>query len=227
MGIAERREREKEQRRQTILDAAEKIFFSRGMAQATMEEVSETAELSKGTLYLYFKSKEELYFGISCRALSLLKKMFEEAVQDHTSGVEKIRAIGRAYYQYSQKYPDYFNMIIHYETSRLGNLVSEAVLMQCHELGRGVMEVVASSISTGLRDKSVRADLDPIRTAYLLQGVSTGIIQLIAREQSHIEQFEKFSAGDLMEDFMDMMHHALKSNGILTQQVNKSRSKRS
>jgi AcrR family transcriptional regulator len=217
MGIAERREREKEQRRQAILDAAEKVFFSKGMAQATMDEVAETAELSKGTLYLYFKSKEELYFGISCRALSLLKKMFVEAVQDHPTGIEKIRAIGKAYYQYSQKYPDYFYMIIHYEISQLDNLASKSILLQCHEIGRGVMEVVASSVSTGLQDKTVRADLDPIRTAYLLQGVSTGIIQLIAREQVHIKEFENFSARDLMEDFMDMMYHALKSNGILTQ----------
>ena len=64
-----------------------------------MDEVAETAELSKGTLYLYFKSKEELYFGISYRALSLLKKMFEDAVQSHSTGIEKIRAIGRSYYQ--------------------------------------------------------------------------------------------------------------------------------
>ena len=67
MGIAERREREKDQRRNTILDAAEKVFFSQGINLATMDGVAEEAELSKGTLYLYFKSKEELFLGIACR----------------------------------------------------------------------------------------------------------------------------------------------------------------
>ena len=52
MGIAERREREREQRRNTILDAAETVFFSKGINLATMDEVAEEAELSKGTLYL-------------------------------------------------------------------------------------------------------------------------------------------------------------------------------
>ena len=60
MGIAERKEREKEHRRNTILDAAEEVFFSKGINLATMDEVAERAELSKGTLYLYFKNKEEL-----------------------------------------------------------------------------------------------------------------------------------------------------------------------
>ncbi|MCK5408322.1 MAG: helix-turn-helix transcriptional regulator, partial [Candidatus Krumholzibacteria bacterium] len=60
MGIAERREREKEQRRIDIIDAAERVFFSKGWQAATMDDVAEAVELSKATLYLYFKNKEEL-----------------------------------------------------------------------------------------------------------------------------------------------------------------------
>ena len=92
MGIVERREREKEQRRSNILDAAEEIFFSKGFNTATMDEVAETAELSKGTLYLYFKSKEELYYGIASRALSLLREMFQKAADRQKTGIEKVRA---------------------------------------------------------------------------------------------------------------------------------------
>jgi TetR/AcrR family transcriptional regulator len=50
MGITERKEREKEQRRNAIIDAAEKIFFTKGMDNSTMDDVAEEAELSKGTL---------------------------------------------------------------------------------------------------------------------------------------------------------------------------------
>ncbi len=79
MGIVERREREKEHRRNSILDAAEEIFFSKGIHLATMDEVAARAELSKGTLYIYFKSKEELYYGITMRALTVLKDMFQKS----------------------------------------------------------------------------------------------------------------------------------------------------
>ena len=64
MGIAERKEREKQQRREEIVQAAEEVFFSKGFEKSTMDDVAEKAELSKGTLYLYFKSKEELLIGI-------------------------------------------------------------------------------------------------------------------------------------------------------------------
>jgi TetR/AcrR family transcriptional regulator len=215
MGIAERRQREKEQRRNTILDAAEAVFFSSGISLATMDEVAEKAELSKGTLYIYFKSKDELYLAISYRALSLLKDMFGRAVRPKNQGIEKIRAIGEAYYKYSQTYPDYFNMILHYENSQAGPSISPAILSKCHELGRGVMQIVAGAIEIGLKDGTIRSNLDPVRTAFLLQGLSTGIIQLISREKDHIDNFETFQARDLMDDFMDLMYHGLQQNGIL------------
>ncbi|NJK86044.1 MAG: helix-turn-helix transcriptional regulator [Bacteroidales bacterium] len=80
MGISERKEREKEQRRSDIVDAAEKIFFKKGFEYATMDEIAEQAELSKGTLYLYFKSKEELLYAIHLRAMKIIKGLFESAI---------------------------------------------------------------------------------------------------------------------------------------------------
>ncbi len=213
MGITERREREKEQRRNDILDAAEKVFFARGINLATMDEVANDAELSKGTLYLYFKSKEELYSGITCRALTLLKSMFEEAVQKNKTGIEKVSAIGEAYYRYSQKYADYFHMILHYETSQLDNPEQQEFMRECHRYGQEVMKVVADAVSAGIEDGSMRPDLHPVRTAFLLQGLSTGIIQLIDREKDHIRELEMFEAENLMNDFMEMMFHAMHSSG--------------
>lgn len=60
MGTHERKEREREHRREDILDAAQHVFFEKGLPTATMDEIAEIAELSKGTLYLYYKSKEDL-----------------------------------------------------------------------------------------------------------------------------------------------------------------------
>ena len=60
MGIQERKEREKERRRQQIMVAAKRVFSEKGFNKATMEDIAHEAELSPGTLYLYFKNKEEL-----------------------------------------------------------------------------------------------------------------------------------------------------------------------
>jgi AcrR family transcriptional regulator len=58
MSVAERRAREKQNRIQGILQAAEKVFFSKGYESATMNEIAREAELGKGTIYLYFKGKD-------------------------------------------------------------------------------------------------------------------------------------------------------------------------
>jgi AcrR family transcriptional regulator len=65
MGIQERKKREKEGRRQQILSASKQLFAHRGFHQTTMEDIANAAELSPGTIYLYFKSKDELFAELS------------------------------------------------------------------------------------------------------------------------------------------------------------------
>jgi AcrR family transcriptional regulator len=211
MGIAERREREKERRRNDILDAAEKVFFPRGANLATMDEVAEEAELSKGTLYLYFKSKDALYLGIAARALKLLHDLFEEAIVKHSTGMQQSGAIGEVYYQFSKSHPDYFDTILHYESSKKDSVENNTLLEQCHQIELSKMRIVASTIENGIKDGTIRDDLDPMKTAYVLRGANTGIIQLIAREEKQIKDHERISREDLINNFRDMMYHALKS----------------
>ena len=65
MGIHERKERERERRRQQIIVAAKRVFIRKGLSKTTMEDIANESELSPGTLYLYFKNKEELYASLS------------------------------------------------------------------------------------------------------------------------------------------------------------------
>jgi AcrR family transcriptional regulator len=69
MGIKERKEREKERRRQQIMVAAKRVFSVKDFNRATMEDIAKEAELSPGTIYLYFKNKEELFASLSLRIL--------------------------------------------------------------------------------------------------------------------------------------------------------------
>ena len=69
MGTLDRRKREKDKRRNRIIGAAEKVLFAKGYQAATMDDVATEAELGKGTLYLYFKNKEELIIALLVRLL--------------------------------------------------------------------------------------------------------------------------------------------------------------
>lgn len=62
--VQERRQREKSQRVQSILEAAKRAFFSKGYLKATMDEIALEAEVSKPTVYTYFKTKDDLFFSL-------------------------------------------------------------------------------------------------------------------------------------------------------------------
>ncbi len=59
-----RREREKNQRIQSIVDAAKKVFSSKGYLKSTMDEIAMAAEITKPTIYLYFKTKDDLLLSL-------------------------------------------------------------------------------------------------------------------------------------------------------------------
>jgi len=210
MGIKERRERERLQRRNDILDAAEKVFFENGYAAAKMDDVAQEAELSKGTLYLHFKNKEEIYFGLTYRALTNLRGRFQIILDGKDNGLEKVRKIGLAYRKFAEEEPEFYKTIAFYEMAQLeANEEGLQIVEKCHKEGQGVLELVAAALQQGIQDGSVRKDIDPMKTAFLLQGLSNGMIQLIAREGKHMQKFEMFNADELMQDFIQMIRRGL------------------
>ena len=84
MGIQERKEREKERRRQQIMVAAKRVFSEKGFNKATMEDIAQEAELSPGTLYLYFKNKDALVAEIVQLIPALVRQQARESFPDAT-----------------------------------------------------------------------------------------------------------------------------------------------
>ena len=80
MGIVERKEREKKLRRENILEAARGLFQERGFLNVTISDIAEVTELSIGTLYLYFKNKEDLYAGLACLGSQKVDTLLDEAL---------------------------------------------------------------------------------------------------------------------------------------------------
>lgn len=80
MGITERKEREKKQRKEQILEAARRLFQERGFLNVTISDIAESAELSIGSLYLYFKNKEDIYAGLACLGSQKFDTLLDEAL---------------------------------------------------------------------------------------------------------------------------------------------------
>jgi AcrR family transcriptional regulator len=97
LGSERRREREKEQRRNAILRAARKEFFEKGFRSVTVDTIARRAELSKGAIYLYFKSKEEIYAHILLRDIDKLHERVKTLQDTTKSASDNLRQFAEVY----------------------------------------------------------------------------------------------------------------------------------
>jgi AcrR family transcriptional regulator len=184
--IAERRQEEKERRRAEILDAAEAVAAVVGWDDMTMDQVARKARLSRALLYVYFKDKTDLLFGLCERALATLTQRFAEAVSRQKRGLDQMVAIGRAYVAFSQEFPVYFEVMARCEllTPEPQPETNEGAAMVQGDASRDLMVKV---IQVGIEDGSIRADVgDPKIVSTVLWGYMHGVLQLASTKANHL-----------------------------------------
>ena len=97
MGISERREREKTERRKTILNCARELIVSKGVDQVSMEDIARKAELSKATVYLYFSGKEVIFNEICEEAARVFLERLTAIPQAGLTGIKALKYFWQGY----------------------------------------------------------------------------------------------------------------------------------
>jgi AcrR family transcriptional regulator len=108
--IQTRKERDRAAREELILDHAQKILLRDGFQNLNLDELAEAVEYSKGTLYLHFKTKEDIALAVVTRAQQERADFFERALGFQGRSRERVHAVGFACCHFAQVYPDYFSV---------------------------------------------------------------------------------------------------------------------
>jgi AcrR family transcriptional regulator len=110
MGITERREREREEVRRKILDAARDLFATEGYDKVTMRRIADAIEYSPTTIYNHFEDKDDVVDCL-CREdfTSLLSHLGQGPLPDDP--VETIRQLGRAYADFGKANPNHYRFM--------------------------------------------------------------------------------------------------------------------
>jgi AcrR family transcriptional regulator len=111
MGTQERRARERQERREQILGAARRLFWTQGFGRTTMPEIAAAAELAPGTLYLYFPSKDALYIELLIDGYSKLLSDLQIAAGTPGQPDRRAEALIDAFLHFAQTEPQYFDII--------------------------------------------------------------------------------------------------------------------
>jgi AcrR family transcriptional regulator len=176
MGIQERKEREKERRRQQIIVAAKRVFSEKGFNKATMEDIAKEAELSPGTLYLYFKNKEELYASLSLRILQYLHIRVTHVNKDTTlSPDQKVKALMEAMYDVYDFDPLIIINMFHLQSSETLKNLSETLLNEIKDLSQRSNGAIAKIFEEGIK-KGIYVDRHPMAMADIFWSMFSGVV---------------------------------------------------
>ncbi|MDX9817329.1 MAG: TetR/AcrR family transcriptional regulator [Desulfococcus multivorans] len=176
MGIRERKERERERRRQQIIVAAKRVFSDKGFNKSTMEDIAKEAELSPGTLYLYFKNKDELYASLSLRILQYLIIRLEHVNgNNEMDPIQKVEALNEAMFDVYEFDPLIIINMFHLQSSETLKNLSDELLREIEDLSRKSLGVIAGIFQEGI-DKGVFIDEHPIALADIFWSLFSGVI---------------------------------------------------
>ena len=148
MSITQRKQREKEEMRSLILDAARSIFLEKGFEQASIRNIAEKIEYSPGTIYLYFRDKDEIFHALHEEGFRrMLEKM--QPLQHVEDPFERLKALGHTYLEFARNNKDFYQLMFimdapikHEENDENWHMGHQSlnflkqVLRQCQERGR-------------------------------------------------------------------------------------------
>lgn len=199
--LKSRREKEKQARYDTILDAAETVFSEKGYDRTSMDDIARTASLSRALLYVYFKDKAAIQMGIMQRAGQNLVERFKASHCPTDTGMAQIRAMGDAYYQFYREEPDYFAALT--KASTVIADVDEAQASEMLSSRDELIGLMVAALQKGLEDGTMCKDriIDPTQTALYLRGALHGVIMLC--------EGESMPSDTLIQHTMDMLSHSI------------------
>ena len=210
MGIAERKEREKQLRREEIVLAAEKIFFSKGFDLSTMDDIAEEAELSKGTLYLYFKSKEDLHMAVARNSIRILRAITLKATEGTGTSLEKLGRMGRATFEFSRTNPDRMKSIMTLEEMEPQALNVTNSDVQDLVYKESTVETVIQMVEQGVNEKLIRSDIPPLLIAHTLWMTVLSVVRFVTMKTGLLEALE-LSQDQILESHFELVLNGIRS----------------
>jgi AcrR family transcriptional regulator len=174
-----------------ILEAARKVFARKGFHDATVDDIANAAGVAKGTLYLYYQSKRELYFAALKFGIAQMYSALAEEVRQASTTQEKLRALIATKLAYFEQNRDFFK-IYYFE---LGKIPTHPATMDSEfkALYLDQARLVESILKEGSRKKAIR-NLRTDQAAFAISDIIRGVVtqRVLGWTKSKISQDVEF-----------------------------------
>jgi len=214
LAVAARRKRERTARREAILDAACELIAEQGYHGMRMEGVAEAAELSKGTIYLYFENKDALCAAVATRLIDTLIPVIEDAIENAPTGLDAVRRLIQKYYEFTEQNPHHFRFALAWLSvgERMDDS-TEAFQTYRDRVGT-LLSLVVDALRRGQVDGSIRREIDPLPQAIQLWTSFLGVVMVGLNKEAMAQRIPvSVDLEQLMSLHLDSMVRILASEG--------------
>ncbi len=178
MGLEERRRREKENRKAAILKAARRLFFEKGFKPVTVESIAKKAELSKGSVYLYYNSKEEIYAQILLNDIGKFNRKIENLFNNGDTASSILHKLSTIYIDFFLHDTELFRILVTYMLHTDDMNLSDDVNRHIVKMTNVAIDVIERIFQYGIERGEFSPTVNLRQNRNAIWGLLNGIIAL-------------------------------------------------
>jgi AcrR family transcriptional regulator len=200
MGIAERKEREKEEMKKLILRTASELFLENGYEKTSIRNIAEAIEYSPATIYLYFKDKNDLFYSLSEEAFREFFKYLSQT-PDLDDPLERLQALGHQYFKFALDNPAYYDLMLILRAPMESHHTEEG-----WELGLKSHSVLTTIVNECIQQGYFK-NKDPEVLSFMIWSFVHGAVSLKIRDR--MKMHSETNQGELLFGALDYFNQML------------------
>ena len=194
MGLLERRGKEKDSRKKLILKSARTLFFKKGFNNVTVDEIAKSSELGKGSIYLYFNSKEEIYAQILLNDIEDFNQQVSVLLNKKKIAADLLVEFSNIYVDFFFNDGELFRILMTYMLQPAKMNLTEKLNSQILTANARSIDVIGKILQLGVSSKEFPANINIKQNQNAIWGLLNGIISLYIFSGSPIKRRERINS---------------------------------
>jgi len=178
VGLLERRIKEKDSRKKQILKSARALFFKKGFNKVTVDEIARSSELGKGSIYLYFNSKEEIYAQILLNDIDNFNRQVSALLERESTASDLLTEFSDIYIDFFLSDSELFRILMAYMLQPAEMNLPEELNAQILNANARSIDVIGKILQMGIDSKEFSGDIILKQNQNAFWGLLNGIISL-------------------------------------------------
>ncbi|NLY21138.1 MAG: TetR/AcrR family transcriptional regulator [Tissierellia bacterium] len=190
-----------------IIESADKLFLIKGKEETTVDEIAKEANYSKATIYVYFKSKDDIFNHVFLKYMKLLKSRIENGMSESIDAIKQYYSICEELHLFSEEYPDYYRLLTTSVQVDVKSKTNDEALEEIFSVGEEINGKVIEIISAGIVQGYFRVDIEILPMVFIYWSSITSIIEMSNNKNEYIyeqmnldkKQFLHYSFSNLLK----------------------------